>query len=221
LVLSGEHPGELSDPLVQRVDDLRANLQEANPATLAARTRSEYHPAGDGSGKLRLSVWGQEVYVTFPDFIAYDAGTDEQLPTFTQALLAYYFHVSDGTAPSKSWIAFSEMPDGAFYAQAFQGYTGRELAGIFGNDVQAFERAAERLGGQREFFGNMAYSFVALPCVSLMVVCWLGDEDFPPSYRVLFDASASHHLTTDGCAIVGSTLTRKLIKAKLDEEKRK
>jgi len=31
---------------------------------------------------------------------------------------------------------------------------------------------------------------------------------------VLFDASAGHHLTTDACAILGSSLTKMLIKAK-------
>jgi hypothetical protein len=49
--------------------------------------------------------------------------------------------------------------------------------------------------------------------VSLMVVCWLGDEDFLTSYRILFDAAANHHLSTDACAVVGSTLTRRLLQA--------
>ena len=32
-------------------------------------------------------------------------------------------------------------------------------------------------------------------------------------YRILFDGNVCHHLSTDGCAIIGSTLTRRLIKA--------
>ena len=214
MVLSDEHKGELLDPLVQRVDELRTLLRQVDPVSLASRTGSIYHPAGDGEGEFRLPVWGQEVRVTYPDFLAYDADKGVPLGTFIDALLAYYYHLSDGTPLSGEWIAFSDLPDGTFYAQAFQGYTGRELGVVFGNDSEAFTQAAESLGGRREFFGNLAYSYQVLPRVALMVVCWLGDEDFPPSYRVLFDSAASHHLTTDVCAIVGSNLTRRLIRAR-------
>jgi len=43
---------------------------------------------------------------------------------------------------------------------------------------------------------------------------WLGDEDFPASYRILFDASAGRHLDADACAILGGQLARKIIRAK-------
>jgi hypothetical protein len=132
--------------------------------------------------------------------------------------LAYYFHTSDGTPKSGNYIAFTELPDGQFYTQAFQGYTGGELVRVFGNDSGAFVGAAEFLGGRRELFGNAAYSFQVLPRVSIMVVCWLGDEDFPASYRVLFDSTINHHLPTDACAIIGSTITRRLIKTHHDAQ---
>jgi hypothetical protein len=115
---------------------------------------------------------------------------------------------------TSEWIAFNQIPGGMFYAQAFQGYTGDELAKVFGNDSEVFMDANEKLGGRREFFGNLAYSYQVLPRVPIMVVCWLGDEDFPPSYRMLFDSNAEHHLVTDAYAILGSNLTRRLIKAK-------
>jgi hypothetical protein len=49
--------------------------------------------------------------------------------------------------------------------------------------------------------------------MSLLVVFWAGDDELPPAYQVLFDASASHHLPTDACAIAGSMLVRQLIAA--------
>jgi hypothetical protein len=45
----------------------------------------------------------------------------------------------------------------------------------------------------------------------LAVVYHLGDENFPASCQILFDASACHYLPTDVCAILGSMLTRKLL----------
>jgi hypothetical protein len=86
-----------------------------------------------------------------------------------------------------------------------------------GNDEGGFAAAAGAIHG-RELstggqLGDRAFAFRALPHVSLLVVCWLGDEDFPPSYRLLFDGAAKHHLSTDACAILGSGLTRRLIRA--------
>ena len=99
------------------------------------------------------------------------------------------------------------------YNTAFQGYTGNELVRSLRSSYESFVRAAENLGGLRQAFGDVSYSFRALPHVALMAVFWRGDEDFPASIQILFDANASHHLTTDVCAILGSMLTRQLIKA--------
>jgi hypothetical protein len=206
--------GETPDLLGERIDEIRAELEGKDPHRLAIQTGAIYTSTGEARGEFKLALWNQEINLAFPEFTAKDAQSGEALSTFDQALLAYYFNISDGTPQAGKWIAFSELPDGRFYAQAFQGYTGDELGKVFGNQAEAFVATNERLGGRREFFGNLAFSYAVIPRVSIMVVCWLGDEDFPPSYRILFDAAAGHHLTTDACAILGSQLTRRLIKVK-------
>ena len=206
--------GDTPNPLGDRVDEIRENLQGKNPERLAARTGALYTPVGDADGEFRLPFWSREIVLSFPDFIGRFADTGDAVSTFDLTMLAYYFDVSDGAPMTNEWIAFNQIPGGLFYAQAFQGYSGDELAKVFGNDSEAFMNANEKLGGRREFFGNLAYSYQVLPRVPIMVVCWLGDEDFPPSYRMLFDANAHHHLVTDAYAILGSHLASRLIKIK-------
>jgi hypothetical protein len=193
---------------------MRAQIQKADPHRLAARTGAIYQAQAAGQGRFQLAWWGRMIEVDFPAFTARDHESGVDLHTFDLTMLAYYFDLSDGTPMSGEWLAFNQLPDGMFYAQAFQGYTGNELLKAFGNDADAFLEANQALDGRREFFGNLAFSYQVLPRVRIMVVCWLGDEDFPASYRILFDAAASHHLTTDGCAILGSQLVRRLIKNK-------
>jgi hypothetical protein len=130
------------------------------------------------------------------------------------ALLLYYFHTADGTPLSGRWISFSDLPDGRFYNQAFQGYTGRELSRAFGLDPEGFQRAAMRAGGTPQDFGDLAFKFPILPYVAFLAVLWRGDEDFPSSCQILFDASAPHSLPTDACAVAGSLLTRRLLAAR-------
>ncbi|MBU1225740.1 MAG: DUF3786 domain-containing protein [Actinobacteria bacterium] len=210
---TGHHRPDATESLLARVAEIWAELAGADPKQLAAGTRSSYTPAGGGTGEFRLPVWGREALIAFPGFEATWLDTAERVDPFTVALLAYYFATSDGTPGAGSRIAFGGLRDGAFYAQAFQGYTGNELAKAFGNDADALAAAAGALGGVPEPLADLAFSFRALPLVSIAVACWLGDEDFGPSYRVLFDAAVGHHLPTDVCAIVGSSLTRQLITA--------
>lgn len=215
--MNSHYRPQAEDPnqLALRVGQLHDQLRLADPKFLAANTGVTYLPADPRRGTFYLPLWGQDISLTYPEFTGRDARTGELLSTFSQALLAYYFTISDGTPPTGKWISFSELPEGRFYNQAFQGYTGGELAKIIGDDADGFAQASLRAGGRmpqlEKVLGDKAFSFRVLPQVSLLAVCWLGDEDFPSSYNILFDAAVCHHLSTDACAIVGGTLTRRLI----------
>jgi hypothetical protein len=202
--------------LARHVDDLRAALQNQDPTRLAHLTGSHYEPAEDGLGYFTLAVLGQELRVSYPGYVAADAHSGENAPVPTQALLAYYYTIADGSPLVGKWISFSELPDGRFYTSAFQSYTGRELLRAFQDDIQDLANAAAHLPQINTAFwgdpiGDHCFSFQALPRVPLQLIYWQGDEDFPSSYQVLFDGSVSHYLNTDVCAILGSMLTRKLI----------
>jgi len=200
--------------LQARVNELRAEIRKTDPHILAGRTGANYEARDPQQGAFAFDLWGNPMRLTFPALILQDAKGNVEPNVAYQALVMYYFHTADGAARAYRWIAFSELPDGRFYSQAFQGYTGGELARVFHNQRQAFEDAARRCGGERLDFGDAAFAYDLLPRVSLLAVMWEGDEDFPPSYKILFDAAAGHYLPTDACAIAGSMLSRRLIAAR-------
>ena len=165
-----------------------------------------------------LAYMGQPLQLSYPGGVATDAA-GVALPDFLQALLLYYFTHADGAPRLGYWVSFGELPDGRFYNQAFQGYTGAVIARRFQDDLGAFAEAARRLGGyppqstpDLPVPGDLAFEFHALPALYLLVAYWAGDEEFPASCQVLFEANAPHYLPTDACAILGSQLTRKLVK---------
>jgi hypothetical protein len=203
--------------LEQRTAELHDALRQLDPQLLARRTGATYVPVSGRQGSFHLHYWDRPLALAYPEFVTRNGRTGEKLGALDEAMLAYYFSMSDGTPESGAWISFSDLPDGRFYSQAFQGYTGDELAKVIGNDEAGFAAAAGAIHGRAlptgDILGDRAFAFRALPFVSLLVVCWLGDEDFPPSYRLLFDSAAKHHLSTDAYAILGSSLTRCLIRA--------
>ena len=206
--------GEDFDRFARRVNELKEDLSQKKPSYLAAAASAEFRPRDSDKGEFSLLLWGKEVRLSYPGFSAQDRQTGNPLSQMDLVMLLYYFNTSDGTAKTGRWISFSELPDGKFYNQAFQGYTGQRLARSFRDDLATFEHAAVSLSGTPFPLGSASFTFKVLPLISLLVVFWQGDEDLPSSFQILFDASASHYLPTDAYAILGSILTSRLIKAK-------
>ncbi len=207
----------------QHVEVLRGRLQERleaiGPKALANLSGAEYRPPGVDPAGFSFALWRQAVWLELPGCSLVELAARRPLSPPSQALALYYFITADGTPPIARWASFADLPDGRFYNQAFQGYTGAELARAFGNDLAGFDAAAQQIGGIRlaphpQISGDQAFRFEILPRLSVAVVYWQGDEDFPASAQILFEQTTPHYLPTDVCAYAGSNLTRSLIKAR-------
>jgi hypothetical protein len=157
---------------------------------------------------------GADVAIRFPEF-EFDA--DCPLPPHVRALLVYYLAISDGSQPAGDWCSFAELPNARFYSRAFQGYTGDTLARRLGERAVGLPDAVVSLGGRalarEELATNADAAWVvpALPRVPVGIVWWNSDDEFSVRAELLFDTTASSHLPTDGCAVLGSWLTTRLI----------
>lgn len=195
--------------LMAVVQSSRQALRHEAPQSLAARGGLAY----DEEGGFHLRVLGQDYLVSYPDFVAREAGHGQEAPVWVQSLVMYYLTAADGAPWRGEWVSLRELPGGLFYERAFQGYSGDVLARAFGNDLARFAAAAAGAGGQRESLGDAAFSFLALPRVPVAIVYWLGDEDFPPSARVLFDAGVNHYLPTGALPLIGRRLCQLVLEA--------
>jgi len=202
------------DTLLPFIKQARAELEEADPVVLAARSGAQHKRLDKERGELRLTLWGQGYVVIYPDFIAYEEESGEICSSRRQGLFLHYLRTADGRPLAHRWVSLREIEGGEFYHRASQGYSGDRLAKRFGNDVEAFRRAAERAGGERRELGDAAYSFLALPRVPLVVVYWQGDKEFSPTAQVLFDASAGHYLPVDLLSVLGNELCDRIIRAR-------
>jgi hypothetical protein len=201
---------EDQSPLERRADEIRSAITGADPPRLADLTATRLREES-GSQFFEFHYWGKSVQLAVQDFIARDAESGQALPAVHQAMILYYFSSSRGKGTAVKWISFSELSDGQFYNAAFQGYTSQKLLAYFNEDYQRFETRCREICGEKTTFGDGAFRYQILPRVGLLAVYWKGDDEFPPSYKILFEDIADEHLPTDACAILGSMLTGKLI----------
>lgn len=197
------------ESMLRQIDRLRKSIQASTPEVIADRCGATY----DGSN-VGLIFWGDRVTLSWPDLEACHLTNGSPCSTFDSAMLLYYLLTADGAPMSDRWISFRELPDGAFYHQAFQGYSGNVIAHTFSDDMEAFEQAARELKGTAlPALAPSAFAFQPLPRVRIACVLWPGDDEFPTRASVLFDAAASHYMPTDGLALLGAGLARRLIKS--------
>lgn len=186
----------------------RGKLRALDPITIAASAGAVFSGSVDG-GEFTLCFFGDDVRIVWPAFEL--ASGMPPLPDHVLALLLFYLSGSDGTEPTGRLISFAELPDARFYVQAFRGYTGAALVRAFGDDPSALGDAVARVGGVAlDGMADRAWSIEALPRVPVTLVWWDADDEFDARAEILFDSTASHHLTTDGCAVLGSWLTAML-----------
>jgi hypothetical protein len=67
----------------------------------------------------------------------------------------------------------------------------------YGEDLEGFDKAAERIGGEVLTLADVAYRFSAFPKVPLYYLFWKGDAEFQASLSILFDRSVENHLAAD------------------------
>ena len=200
------------DKLVPVVKEAQTKLRHAAPADRAA-VAERSGATIDQAGTLHMEFLRREYVIDHADWTVKRADDGTAPPSLTQSLILTYLYQSDGMPPVDRWMGFRELPNGLFYAQAFQGYTGAVLVRDLRGDVAAFKQASEKLHGAPLAIGSAGYVFSVLPRIKLAVIMWAGDDEFPAQAQVLFQETASHYLMTDGLAIVGSLLVGQIVKA--------
>ena len=190
-------------------DALRVAREQAasiDPAEAAARVGADWDAR---RGEFSLRFLGSAASLTHPGFEVGIGG--HAPPPHIAALLVYHLAISDGSMPSGEWISFAELPEASFYVTAFRGYTGARIAREFAPVGTRLESVVDGVGGtDLPGLADRAWLIPALPRVPIALLWWDADDEFDARAELLFDSSAAAHLTTDGCAVLGSWLTSTL-----------
>jgi hypothetical protein len=202
------------ESMLRQLDVLRTEIQATQPGRLAVNCGGTLMDQ-----QIRLTYWGQAIGISWPDLKAWKLSDGSECSVYDAGMLLYYLREADGTPMAERWIGYRELPGGSFYSQAFQGYSGDRLARIYGERPEVYTKAAQTLGGiPLTALPGVAYAFLPLPRIRLATILYPGDEEFQARASVLFEAAASHYMTTDGLALLGAGLVGRLIQVGKTEE---
>jgi hypothetical protein len=97
------------------------------------------------------------------------------------------------------WVPERQLPGGNLFFQGPHALPTGALAKRFGRDAAGFLEAAGALGGRPvPDMGDAAVRLPVTPMLLVTLVLWLGDDEFKPAVKVLFDRNAADLLPLDG-----------------------
>jgi len=109
-------------------------------------------------------------------------------------------------------MAFRELPEGANYFPTFSKRAIKPLVDYFGKDPEQLIDIAQKLGGHKANYGDVAVTINAFSYVPITLVLWRGDEEFAPAGSVLFDSTISDYLSTEDINVLCETISWKLVR---------
>lgn len=158
---------------------------------------------------LRLSFLRWEILVSHPDL---HIEAPHFLNNFVIKLLALLYLANARAVPlANQWVPYRELKDGLFYVKSFSDTVEDRLCSRFGGDLEGMRSACLALGGREVEQGDLGMVLNTFPRLPLLFIVWRGDEEFPPSARILFDASATSYLNAFELRMLCGEITGRLI----------
>ncbi|MBN2027449.1 MAG: DUF3786 domain-containing protein [Actinobacteria bacterium] len=169
-----------------------------------------------GGDVLIIPSFGDRIEIAMPEG---EMSLPLSMDSLSLRVLALrYVKMSCGVPVSGEWIAYRDLPGGRFYAATLVPTVEQPLARIFGSRKGVFAEASRLLRGEEADYGDEAYVFHPFPRTPLLLILHLGDEEFPPDCRVLFDRCCSSYLNTDDLKVLSTQLAAYLLKIAGEDE---
>jgi hypothetical protein len=193
----------------QAFDLACASIKKMDLQERAKKAGADYQKGEEGE-KITVIFFSEPYQIQFPQ-IEFHSPFKKVVSLVTRILLLHYLIRADGNPLTGKWVAYKDIPGGLLYAGIFARRVTEPLQRKFGKSAESFREAGMKSGGEPVEIGDASFVLHAFPCVPLQYVLWEGDEEFPPSVQLLFDASVDHYLTLEDIVVLGQVTTGRLI----------
>lgn len=156
--------------------------------------------------KFKVTLLGRAFAIAHPEYAITPLEVGKVPPLPTQTFLLRYLMESRDVAWTGSWKTFREMPWGEMYIKPYTGRVLTRAAFTFGTRIDAFRRAAEKLGGIPLSHGDAGYQFTLVGGYQMQILAWEGDDEFPPNAQVLYSDNFAEGFAAEDRVVAGDIL---------------
>ena len=179
-----------------------AKFKELNPQDVASRLPSVQW---DGN-EFTVKLLGKGYAISHPDY-AIRSLDRENLPNLpTQTFLLRYLLEGKEAVWNGEWKTFREMPWGELYIKPYTGRVLTRAAYTFSFKLDAFRKAAEKMGATPVKHGDAGFLFNLIGGYQMQIMVWAGDEEFPPNAQVLYSDNFADGFAAEDRVVAGDIL---------------
>jgi hypothetical protein len=159
--------------------------------------------------EFSLNVLGFTLLASWPEFSL--KPKDEYCPKDlyggeAQILMIRFLIEGVSADPTGNFVPYRELPWGDVYDKNFQGRCIKRLAFGFGSKLDSFKTACQSLGGLPYTKGDASFDLQFVPGVTVRLILWAGDDEFPPQSQWLFSDNTPLAFTAEDVAVIGDVV---------------
>lgn len=129
-----------------------------------------------------------------------------------ETLILRYLAAERAVKPAGELITFRDLPGGTFYLQPVHDRTSALVLRRFGNDLESLRAALSQYPHTFGGPGDLGATVPAIGRINLTLIYRLGDEEFAPTFDILFDRIVGSVYHLDEVAALAQRLCLGLIK---------
>ena len=185
------------------------SIKELNREERAKKAGADYE-RGESGEKIVVRFFSEPYEIRFPE-VEFCSASKKVVSLVTRVLLLHYLIRADGSPLTGRWVGYKDIPGGLHYAGVFARRVTEPLLRRFGNSPGLFQEIGTGVGGESAGIGDASFVLRILPLVPVQYVLWAGDDEFPPSIQLLFDASVDHYLSLEDIVVLGQITSGRLL----------
>ncbi len=111
-------------------------------------------------------------------------------------VVLHYLLGAQSKPPAGKWVSEKDLPSGSIFFTGSHALPTSPLADTFDSRPELLNAAAQMIGAEKVNLGDLSFQFRPLPRIPLLVIFWKGDDEFEPSFHILFDETITLHLAS-------------------------
>jgi hypothetical protein len=132
-------------------------------------------------------------------------------PQLELVVLLYLNGLHEITTLTGEFVAVADLKEAHYFTGPHQ-LPLEPLLARYGQDLPGFTNVSLALGGEPVGLADASFALRPLPRVPLYYLLWLGDDEFPPVFKVLFDRAIETCFSASGIWLLVNLVSSNLLR---------